>query len=98
MIFERTIKPLQFNENGVAIGANKYFVEERKAVEGLRPTNWEAFAYLHDMEMPRFVTKIGHFNTKEEAERACNGHNQLHIFQQLLTDYGQNAILDFEIR
>jgi hypothetical protein len=97
MNLDRIIKPLKFNENGVSIGANKYFVQKMIAIEGIRPACWEAISYLHDLEMARAVQVVGRYDNKAEAERACNEHNQLHILKNLLTEDGQKAITEFEL-
>ena len=105
MKLDKIIKPLHFNENGVALGSNKYFLEKRvehfveKCIEAKKNYNeyWIAYCQSLNFFELRDHKAIGLFGNKYEAEKACNEHNQLHIFKNLLTEDGQKAITEFEL-
>jgi hypothetical protein len=91
MNLDIVIKPLRFNEEGVAIGSNKYFVEKRVDIER---NYWAAFCHSFSFFDLRDYKTIGLFGNKEDAEKACNEHNRIYILRELLTPSGEKQLVE----
>ena len=97
MNLDIVIKPLQFNEEGIAIGSNRYSVQTFSTGEG-KDKQYYFTAFMQcfngDNQWKVDTKQLGLFGKREDAEKVCNEHNRIHILRELLTPSGEKQLVE----
>jgi len=97
MNLDIVIKPLQFNEDGIALGSNRYSVQTFSTGEGKDKIDYFTAFVQHfnpDNQWRVDTKQLGLFGNKEDAVKICNEHNRMHILNDLLTAAGERQLVD----
>jgi hypothetical protein len=80
------LKPLEFDENDIAVGIRRYELEQIILSTG--DEIWEADEVYpsRELEYPHLYNCVGKYRTKEEAIAACN-QNEQKVLTELLVNY-----------
>ena len=95
MNFDKIIKPLHFNENGVAIGSARFKIEK-----GMNSAD-RNLEYYHAsaQHLNGSIAALGTYYDEQSAINRCNDYNAKNIFANLLTiDANMCILTNFSIK